>query len=465
MGMAASQSRLLQLTVEFNNNSRKLQHLSLEKMSLTRSMNVVSREYQSATSAKKFQWLTGSANYVDLTYSTLMSPSAANGNKPYLITDQSGRVVVDNKYKKYAEMISPTGAPANWEDHKSEVLATITGLDQQDIENYDGYYLAFLDNKRMLEELEESEPLNRSAFIKQNTNSFKELLGKIGSSGGISDWASAYDDSNSKIPAGNIGTTIDDIKNKLSKYFMEGSTKFEEACDAVKVATTGEGATDVTVKELMDRIKGAYKAKGGQFAGAEYTDPNGNTNPVWYDVDTEAYTQYKQKHDEWEAARDEAKSIMEASLNNYNLLFTADESSLIKFYDALFSSIAEKGWVQCSNVSEPSYLNEMFQNNMFYVTSVDRELNDSSGSYSYDNTYSTDLATNCSKMVQVSNSEYRDTQLLKYEDKKRKITDKENAIDLRMKTLETRNQAITSMKESIQNTLQKNIENHMNIFT
>ena len=56
MGMAASQVRLLQLTGRKNDIGRQLQHLSLEKTSLTRAMRNVTKDYQEALSSKILKW-------------------------------------------------------------------------------------------------------------------------------------------------------------------------------------------------------------------------------------------------------------------------------------------------------------------------------------------------------------------------------------------------------------------------
>ena len=52
MGMAASQVRLLQLTDRKNTIGRELEHLSLQKTSLSRDMQRVTKNYQNALSAK-----------------------------------------------------------------------------------------------------------------------------------------------------------------------------------------------------------------------------------------------------------------------------------------------------------------------------------------------------------------------------------------------------------------------------
>lgn len=467
MGMAASQARFLGLTSRKNDIQGQLSNLSAQKMSLTRDMNKVTREYQASISSKKLQMSCGSANYVDLSYSNMMTPNSITKTNPYILTDMKGKVVVDEKYKQYAEMISSDGTPGDWEDCRNEVLARLTGSSEQDIEDAEGYYRAFLDNKEALYELDENEPLNRSAFTHQNSSALKGLLEKLGSVGGVSDWASAYGDSNQKVSTSNISSVMEDINSKLGKYFLEYADTFKSACDVVTESLSGNpNVTEISVQELIDKLIGAYQTKGGAFASNAYADANGNTYPVWYDVDSAAYAEYKEKHDSWQTQRDEAETIMKESLDAYNQLFSADKESLIEFYDNLFSTIAEKGWTCYAEVSDTEYLNQMLQNGMFNITTVDRELvSEGNCEYSYKNSYNTDIALNCKNVVQVSDSDARDAALVKYEYEKGIINAKESRIDQRMKNLETENAAIQQMMQSIQNVINNNIEQHMNVFT
>ena len=139
MGMAASQVRFLQLTRRKNDIGIQLTHFANEKVSLSREMQKVSRNYQNSLNQKILKWSNNQGvSYIDLSYQNLMKPSAMNQNKPYLLTDQSGRVVVDNQYKKYAEMISPEGkAGGDWESVKDKVIAELIGAKPEDIKKND----------------------------------------------------------------------------------------------------------------------------------------------------------------------------------------------------------------------------------------------------------------------------------------------------------------------------------------
>lgn len=458
MGLAASQVRLLQLTQRGNDVRCKLTQLSNQKMRLSSDMQRITREYQEALSAKTLKWSNnGGIDCIDLNYANLMHPrDAINNNKLNMITDMNGKVVVDSKYKRFAEIISPDGAPGgDWESHSSEILAQIVGMDASDIDNADNYYLDYLNKVKELERIEAKKP-NMSKFTKKNT---LDLFKNLGSCGGIDDWKKAYSDSSKTISGSSISTVIDQIKNSLKGYFLDDETKFEEACDAVKDINDNV-ADSITVKALVDQIVGAYKSQGG----ATHTDNLGNSQLIWYDKSDSDYADYLQKYNDWKIERDNAKELVESSLAAYNQMFTADTKSKINFYDDLFSSIAEKGWCYYENVSDPDYLNQMLQNGMFTITNVQRNMVQNGNDISYENTYDTDIALNCKNIIQVSDSEYRDDALVKYENEKSLINAKETKIDTRMKNLELEQSSIKQMVESIKQVMNNNIEQNMNIF-
>ena len=103
MGLSASQVRLLELTSRKNDISFMLSNLANDKVTLSRDMQRISREYQESLSQKVLKWSNNSGvSYIDLSYQNLMKPSVMNQNTPYLLTDYSDRVVVDSEYQKYA---------------------------------------------------------------------------------------------------------------------------------------------------------------------------------------------------------------------------------------------------------------------------------------------------------------------------------------------------------------------------
>ena len=465
MGIAATQSNFLKLTQRNNDVKCRLMLLSADKMNLTREMDKVSRKYKDALNAKTLKLTdNGGITYSNITYGTMMSPCLENKNKPYIITDSSGRVVIDEKYKPYAEMISPDGSPADWEAQRSAVLSQLTGISATDIDNADIYYQTYLDSLAAYEDLLYSEP-SRDSFTVQNSLATQQLLDKIGAYGGISDWNSAYGDSSQTVSQGEVPELMEHIKNSLSKYFLDDSEKFENACDIIgQTPIPGES---IPIGDLIDMVIGSYAEQGGAFGPSQYADPiTGNAHPLWYDVDTAAYNQYVTDHQEWETNLAQTKALMDSSLNAYNQIFTAENESLLNFYDDLFSTVAEKGWVYNPEVTNPDYLNQGLQNNILFITTVDRyKVETGNNQYAYENSYDTNIALNFDKVIQVNDADFRDQALVEYEEQKSKIKNKENVIDIQIQKCNTEQAAIQQMMEWMSKVIQNNIDNNLNIFS
>ena len=320
MGMAASQARLGLLTARKADIEWQESNLANQKTALSRDMQRVTRKYREALNQKSVKWTNNSGvSYVDMSYKNLMQPCVTNQQKPYLITDLAGKVVVDSKYLEYAQMISPDGsAGGSWEDARSHVLAQLTGFDEDDLEEYAA--------------------LERAAFE--------------------------------------------------CHYIME------------------------------------------------HTDPN-----------SDEYDEVKRNFDEAQDAWNKHK------------LYT-DETK-IAFYDQLFQAIADCGWTYDSEAGDTERLNQMFQNNLYTITTIDRDY-DENGEYT--NTYINDIASNNSHVVLVNDSVANADALAEYEYQKRTITAKETRIDNRMNNLETEMSAITKMIEGIQQVLNDNEQKYFAVF-
>ena len=103
-------------------------------------MRRVSENYQFGLNQKEYKWSTNNGvTYSELTYGNLMTPSAANQNTPYMISDTSGRIVLDKKYAEYAQIFSPDGAKGDWDTYRTQVLSKVTGIDPTKILNQGRY--------------------------------------------------------------------------------------------------------------------------------------------------------------------------------------------------------------------------------------------------------------------------------------------------------------------------------------
>lgn len=489
MGMSASQGRFLGLTQRDSFITFELAQLSNDKVEMAREAQKAADEYNDALNAKYYRWSNNSGvSYIDLTYKNLMNPSLMNQNKPYLLTDCQDRIIIDSNYKKYAEMISSDGAAnGNWENVRSKVLAELTGLDESKINSSDSYRNEILNNESSINKMIEDEPIKPTK--KTNTQTFIENLGTTANIGAFSkgsSWADAYSMGGtlnlgtSSVAASNLQKVLDQISSTLGKY-IDDPENLKEACQTFYDAQIGiindsksEGnkqslssdqtplngnfmGFNINVTQMIDTILGSYAQLNGHVDRSGY---NNSYMFTWNDIDSEKYQTWEKKHAEWQKTYDELNKNYESNINSNNTLFTADEESLIKFYDGIFSSIAEKGWTYNEQINDPEYLNQMLQNNLYMITSVDRdyEYNNNNGSYEWDNEYSTNIASNCTNIFSVNNSDLREAAMVKYENIKRKISEKETRIDNRMQNLQTEQAAIKQMLQSIQKVINDNIE-------
>lgn len=478
--MAASQVRLLQLTSRKNTIGRELENLSMQKTSLTREMREVSREYQNSLSAKTFKWSTNSgATYVDLSYSNLMRPGYANNNVPYLITDNYGKVVLDSTYQKYAEMISPDGNPGgDWEAVRTDVISAVTGIPADKITNSVSTNATVEANADKVNDLLENEPVE--PVERASAKEFIELAGVV-SENDIADLygSGTIDLGNSAEAASNLSSILNGILTNMSAYLTEDDIEaFTEACSAYEkdystlfqssseeLSKSGTGFTKdgdnykVDVQTMMDTLLGGYVSAGGSYTtsdstGADvylYRDKNGSEWQTW-----------KTQHDAWQEEYDAAMSEYEGSVDTNNQVLTAEEESSIAFYDKIFSAIAENGWTSNPMVADNDYLNQMLQNNQYYITTVETATdNDGEEYFEYD----TSIASNFDNIFIVNDTDAQEEALVEYEYQKSIINEKESRIDTRMQNLETEQAAINEMIKGIEQVRDDNSERNFSIMS
>lgn len=492
MGMSASQYSLLQYTKRKNHIGFELTVLSNQKQALTRDMERVSREHQEALSCKTLKWsANGGASYVDLSYSNLMKPSSMNQNKPYLLTDSSDRVVVDSTYRKYAEMISENGAPGDWESVRTQVLSEITGIDASKIDSVGSYSNTVLEKEKAINDLIENEP--KLPTEKGDIEEFLEYTKLTASSIGVSKFskgsnlAEAYDQGGT-VDLGGVGTAsatlqriLDSLYNQFSPYLdNEAKEALKDGCDTFMLANQAfiQGNDEQNKKTLEEE----YTAIGGNSSNYTLnisnlidsifatvpteTNKSGIETFEWADKNAATYNQDKAKYEAWEKSLEAAKEEYSKAVEANNMLLTSDQEKTIKFYDAIFSAIAEKGWVANSSVEDQAYLNQMLQNGTYTLTEVSREseYDEDSEKYVMENDYKTDIASNFKNIFMVNDNDAREIALIKYENEKRIISAKETKIDTRMKNLETEQAAINQMIQSIEQVKNDNIDRTMNVF-
>lgn len=105
MGLAASQARLLTITARKSDCEFESMQLSHQKIALSRDMERISDEFQSAMNQTKLiydYYGTGTSDMA-LTYGLLMTPSIYNDYYPKLLTDKANKIVLSSTYAAAAK--------------------------------------------------------------------------------------------------------------------------------------------------------------------------------------------------------------------------------------------------------------------------------------------------------------------------------------------------------------------------
>ena len=496
MGMAASQVRLLQLTTRKNDIGWQLENLSMQKTSLSRDMQRVTKNYQNALSTKKLKMSNNSGvTYMDLSYSNLMRPGNANQNKPYLITNNDGKVVIDSKYLKYAEMISADGkAGGDWTTNRTKILASLTGISAETIENANSTSAAREAAEANRSALKDEGDKLEEPISKDTASKFFSHANKVNANGVSYDIGKLYDNTSAWQDLGsNAATAKSSLTSLLNgvaenmKYYLTDSDyeSLKTACDnyiednghyfggdsdadkqGLESGVAGikkDGSNyKVNLSTILNTVLGAYESNTAK-AGQESYTTNAYGTKVYYtrDQNSTAWQNWKTQHDDWQSRYDAAQAAYKAAVNTDNQVLTSEQESNIKFYDQIFSAIAEKGWVQNDSVEDNDYLNQMLQNNMYYITTMSEDTDEKGKQYYV---YDESIASNVDNIFSVNDSDYQNEALTEYEYEKSIISEKESRIDTRMKNLETEQSAINTMIKGIETVKNDNTERTMNIF-
>jgi hypothetical protein len=258
-------------------------------------------------------------------------------------------------------------------------------------------------------------------------------------------------------------TKLDTAANNAITYFtgiINSDTKPEE--NDANILYVKDNKYTLNASDFIDYLMTSYANQGATSTASSSSAYGDATQYTWYDVDSSKYDTYLSAKQTYE----DAKATYDEFANNSTELLTADQENLIDYYDTIFSSIAEQGWTYNSNIEDSDYLNQMLQNNIYTITSVDRnaEYNSDDHDFDWTNDYETDIASNCSNIFAVNDSSIREQALADYEYEKGIINAKETRIDTRMQNLETEQSAITQMIQGIEQVRDDNIDRTFSIF-
>ena len=523
MGMGSSQVRFLAITARMNDVSRREQSLSLQKIGLANDAHKVTKKYNEALNSIVYKWSANNgADYVDLQYSTLMTPNSVNGNTPRLITDEGGRVVLDNKYAKILEE-----SGLKWPNDRNQILAEVVGLDVEKFakdESYNNLIKKIQNGGKLSEIRSELEAqgidcskmdgkesfcygLNTINNVINSMESAKESLKKKYSitASKFAEEAKAKSGLSTTdkvdVTSENLASTLDGIFNAIQNYAAifydwdktgEALTKFKSACGNVKQNLesqfgTGKDAGNYGYLTITEENKGTIDVKGlidGIFnsCGEYYDETNkkligygddSTTKAKYIDADgtekEEVYLDIDYNQSWYKDALSVVQDIYNQVESKREQVFDSQEDRLIAFYDKMFNAVTDNGYVIDYNVNDKDYLNQMLQNNKYYITTmVDNSLYEEApedGSVDVRSVtqkrkynYKTTIASNYDNIFAMNDEKIRQEALAKYEFEKEIINKKEKRIDGLMANLDLELTSLKNMKESIKNTINSNIE-------
>lgn len=492
MGLSASQVRLLSLTSRKHDIEGEEMILSNRRSSLAMDMDRVTLKYQNALNSKVLKMSMNSGiSTVDLSYANLMTPNITNNYKPYVLVNSSGKVVVNDKYKKYAEMISSNGNPvSDWSEQHNKIISELTGIPESDLENSSSLKAASDTEVKEYQELRETRDIFKSKEPKAdeaNINKILKLLDNSLTKDGIIIVSSGSD----------IKKLTDSIYKSLNKYFIDDSQtsmvgdtntkeKLQDACNAFATTFSDIGGNSENAKKLREQNTTIFKTAGNKVAlnvqamleqilGGLSGKNDSTTGKKKYTLRDTSSAEWQNWYKELQNLDNqcvEKYNNVKSAINNENQIFSAAQESEIKFYEQLFTAIAENGWILDDATGDNDYLNQMMQNNEYQLMTMtenkdyqdDKYALDYGKSYTknkYD--YNTDIALNCTNIVAVNDKNAINQAQVEYEHEKMIINQKETRIDERMKNLDTELSAINEMLKGIKQVAQDNIERHMNI--
>lgn len=124
-----------------------------------------------------------------------------------------------------------------------------------------------------------------------------------------------------------------------------------------------------------------------------------------------------------------------------------DDNLYANFYDAMFNQICMNGWTENDQIENVEYMTDLFKNGLAFISSIAED------GYYYQGSYSTDRA-----ILEVADDNAIAVAEAKYNTEKAKIENKEDAIDMKMKNLDTEISALTTEYETVKQVISKSVE-------
>ena len=126
---------------------------------------------------------------------------------------------------------------------------------------------------------------------------------------------------------------------------------------------------------------------------------------------------------------------------------SSDDMAQATFYDTLFNQICANGWTENNQIEDKTYLQQMLQSGMLYLSKTKND------GYYYQENYATD-----SYIKEIEDDTKVAQAEAKYTTEKAKLNAKEETLDLKMKNLDTEISSLSTEYDTVKNAISKNIE-------
>ena len=126
---------------------------------------------------------------------------------------------------------------------------------------------------------------------------------------------------------------------------------------------------------------------------------------------------------------------------------SSDDMAQATFYDTLFNQICANGWTENNQIEDKTYLQQMLQSGMLYLSKTKND------GYYYQENYATD-----SYIKEIEDDTKVAQAEAKYTTEKAKLNAKEETLDLKMKNLDTEISSLSTEYDTVKYTISKNIE-------
>ena len=482
MGLAASQARLLFITMRQNDVSAKMQKISNDKLTLARDEDEVDTKYNKMLNAKVFK---KAGTEEDISYSNMMGSAAgASGETSPTFIMKNGHVVLDDNYMNKLGINSSAlqrgyGTSADFGVNKADFISKMTNISVDDVNSAlsgatsfskSNEYKTFIDEygtKPSGSSTTEKVQFTYDKLYDTSENSIglnTTEVGKSALSGLSGIWLVGTDQKGTSHDAmiKKVQDKISDLGlavKQLMGYDTNSATSETRAIDNAVSATqakynscscsqkdNGDPNGKVGLFEYRPKKTHEHKYKvDADVLKEEFyknlqknlNNKDGNKNDNLQVTKTsEAKNDKGKTLSEWQAAYDTAKTNWQDTVGAN---ISQDQLAKVNFYNEIYDKAGD-GWVYDNGVTNSSTLQAGLQNGTYTIGE------------------SCQRATNSDELVEVDDPEAQAKAKHYWDVEMQKIKRKEDKMDTDLQKLQTEYSGLTSDAESVKSILNANIQ-------